>query len=556
MITTITDNNSMLRCKTVKNKRLKLNIKLDQDNNTIINQAIKSISATLDKNMNTENIIKTLLSYRKIETFVDDEEFIPHTSFKDRILSNLVHVNTNNYHNLEYNIQKKNIEHSHSFLEQVINTTDDILIICDYNREYKYEQIMKYFSKIFHNIYILALDEKNIFLHNYGNKIKIIDRYHENDLIKYKKNLLNKIKRFDTVINITEINCTFINEITWPFRNRIYQTYNYIYNILSKKITIFINFKNTTESYGGGNQFVSSFIAYLKKFDNINIVFDLNEKIDIYLIIGIRKDNKFKRYSMDEIINNRKNNNHGKIICRINDCDFTRKIKNIEAGFVQYLKNIDLIIYNSYFIKRYYESKYDDFIDKKSKVIHNSSDGTIFYPKLNKLNSKMRIVTHHWSDNINKGYYYYKKLAEYLNNNENYEFVFIGRKFNDNYDITNVNFTHEMSGMNLSNELRKFDIYISASIYDACPMHVLEGLACGLPILYIDIEGGGRELCQLSTDKVGEKFSNFEELITQLENIKNNYNYYYQNIIKNIDLYNSDKCYSNYLKHCINLISK
>ena len=66
MITTITDNNSMLRCKTVKNKRLKLNIKLDQDNNTIINQAIKSISATLDKNMNTEDIIKTLLSYRKI----------------------------------------------------------------------------------------------------------------------------------------------------------------------------------------------------------------------------------------------------------------------------------------------------------------------------------------------------------------------------------------------------------------------------------------------------------------------------------------------------------
>ena len=45
---------------------------------------------------------------------------------------------------------------------------------------------------------------------------------------------------------------------------------------------------------------------------------------------------------------------------------------------------------------------------------------------------------------------------------------------------------------------------------------VLEGLSCGLPILYSNVEGGARELSTMSKYKVGEVFNNFDELIKRL----------------------------------------
>jgi hypothetical protein len=88
-------------------------------------------------------------------------------------------------------------------------------------------------------------------------------------------------------------------------------------------------------------------------------------------------------------------------------------------------------------------------------------------------------------------------------------------------------------------------IYITASIYDACPMHVLEGLSCGLPILYIDHDGGARDICTMG-NKVGESFTDINSLIVGINKIKLNYNEYVENIKKNIDLYNSNKCYEKF----------
>jgi len=554
----------MIKCKVVKkHNRVKIQIKPDNQSMIENEKLSENITNSLPdelKSSSYDDITKTMLSFRKIEAFVDDEINYPYISFKERIIADLTHsdIVDKKVNEILLTSQTNNVIYqTHSYLEQVLDSTNNILIILDYELDYNYIQILDYLSTIINNVSILVLNEKSIFLHKFGDRVKILDRDHQVDLSMYKNILIKKIGRCDTVINASEKNSLFMSDIMLMFRNRIQQSYNYIYSILTKKITIFINFRNTTNSYGGGNQFVNAYVSYLKKINNVNIVYDLTDKIDIYLIIGIRKDNKFKRYSMDEIINNKKNNknnNHGKIICRINDCDFTRKIRTIETGFIQYLNDFDLLIYNSYFIKRYYESKYDEFVNKKNKVIHNSCDSAIFFPKTKHSNKKIRIVTHHWSDNVNKGYYYYKKFAQYCLNNTDYEFSFIGRKFNDKFDINGVNCIHEMSGMELSNELRKYDVYLSASIYDACPMHVIEGLSCGLPILYIDIEGGGRELCQLTLDKVGESFLNFDELLSKLDIIKNNYDYYYQNILKNTKLYNSNKCYSDYFINGLNIL--
>jgi glycosyltransferase involved in cell wall biosynthesis len=129
-----------------------------------------------------------------------------------------------------------------------------------------------------------------------------------------------------------------------------------------------------------------------------------------------------------------------------------------------------------------------------------------------------------------------------------YEFIFIGRKFNSNYDSSLINVVGPFSGMELADKLRNCDIYITASKYDSCPMHVLEGLSCGLPMLYSNNTGGVKNICEITSDKVGEKFVDFDDLINKLEIIKNNYDIYYDNILRNINFYNSNDCYTKYLK--------
>ena len=72
----------------------------------------------------------------------------------------------------------------------------------------------------------------------------------------------------------------------------------------------------------------------------------------------------------------------------------------------------------------------------------------------------------------------------FCQNSNDFEFQFAGRKFNEQYkDPPSI--IGPFKGEKLANTLREYDVYISASIYDSCPMHVLEGLSCVLPILYI-----------------------------------------------------------------------
>jgi glycosyltransferase involved in cell wall biosynthesis len=317
----------------------------------------------------------------------------------------------------------------------------------------------------------------------------------------------------------------------------------------SEKTLVFINFKPVKAAYGGGNQFVDNLYTYLSKFDTIKITYKLKRNINIYLIIDIRKG-KYKAYTFDQIYAHKIENKKGTIICRINDCDITREIKIREKTILDNIKKIDHFVFNSLFIKSYYFNKYPAFNAAKNSVIFNTANPKYFYPTNNGrlASSKIKIVTHHWSDNINKGYKFYYELFKYCKTQENIEFVFIGRKFNDNYifDSNNVPITGPFKDKELGEKLQECDLYISASIYDAGPMHVFEALACGLPILYIEHEGGGKDICELAAEKVGEAFLDFEDLIQKMQLIIDNYDTYTNNIHKNIHLYNSDLCYSKF----------
>ena len=406
--------------------------------------------------------------------------------------------------------------------------------------------IIDYYKKISIDIIYILFGSYSFIDLEYSNNIKIIDITKETEILNLNRFLLQQHVDLLFLLDYSLLQNNDIGYFVSFFRKTIINNNinEYLLENSNKKIKIFINFKSKNVAYGGGNQFVMTLDKYLENFKNIEVTYELENDIDIYFIVDIRKTRHvtIKKYDFDQIYQNKVNSGRGTIIYRINDCDLTKDLGNLEPVIMKYYQNIDYYVFNSEFIKKYYFDKYYEFKDVKNDIIFNTADGSIYNPKPLETNRKIRIVTHHWSDNINKGYDIYHKLYQYCKTSELYEFVFVGRTFNKNYEDAPP-IIGPFKGDELADYLRTCDIYITGSIHDACPMHVLEGLSCGLPILYVNNDGGAKNICELSKEPVGEMFNNFDDLIPAIEKIKNNYSKYYNNIIKNIDLYNSDNCY-------------
>jgi len=310
---------------------------------------------------------------------------------------------------------------------------------------------------------------------------------------------------------------------------------------------LFINFKpDNTKAYGGGNITTYYIQKYFQnKYNNFKITYELQNNINLYLIIDPFKDNKFKKYSLEEVINHRNTyNKHGKIIIRVNDCDITRPNlppeRSREKAIIKNNNEINYYIFNSKFIKNHYSK----FINvDNSIIIYNGCDTTIFYPIEYIKPKKFRIVTHHWSDNMNKGYQMYYNLWNTIRKTENYEFVFIGKNVPEMFN--EVPIIGPYVGLELSNAIRDCHIYITDSIFDSCPNHVIEAISCGLPILYRKHEGGAKELCELFP-KIGASYSSLEELIEKLVMIRKNYVEYKANILKYSKYFELNKQISKY----------
>lgn len=331
---------------------------------------------------------------------------------------------------------------------------------------------------------------------------------------------------------------------------------------IPKTNKIFINFKpDNNTPYGGGN--ISTY--YLQTFlssdkTNFSITFDLESRIYIYLIIDPFKG-QFKNYSLADTIHHKGNVNKKKIVLRVNDCDITREVNknnSREKEILKHFNNIDAFIFNSVFIKNYYFKRFNEHklkVTQPFACIINGCDQTLFKPikTPQQLDKKIKIVTHHWSDNMNKGYdTYYKLWMESTNKTSNIEFVFIGKNVPKMFK--NVPIIGPYNGSQLVSELQKCHIYITDSVNDSCPNHVLEAISCGLPILYSNKEGGARELCMMTPYKIGEPFNSHEELLSKIQLITNNYNFYRQNVLNSLTIFNKEPCaykYTNFL-NCIN----
>ena len=154
------------------------------------------------------------------------------------------------------------------------------------------------------------------------------------------------------------------------------------------------------------------------------------------------------------------------------------------------------------------------------KIIHNAPLEEFYENRsANKPDSKIGIITHHWSTNPKKGFDFYRALDNCLPDLENIDFTYVGR-LPDGFKFKNSNYIKAIGDNRaLAEILSSNDIYLTASEEEAGANHVLESLACGLPVAYHKNGGSIVEYCS----EYGEGYSDIDSMFVAIDKITNNY---------------------------------
>ncbi|MGF1504666.1 MAG: glycosyltransferase family 4 protein [Anaerolineae bacterium] len=150
----------------------------------------------------------------------------------------------------------------------------------------------------------------------------------------------------------------------------------------------------------------------------------------------------------------------------------------------------DMTIFQSEYSRYSTMEKYR-VISQNGPVIYNPVDPDIFTPHGNTVDlpGTIRVCNVSWSTNRRKGTWQIGMLAEAR---PDVDFILCGN-YPELPDLANIHQLVHLEHDDLAAVLRSCHIYTHLAQNDPCPNVILEGLASGLPVLYID-SGGSPEL--------------------------------------------------------------
>lgn len=295
-------------------------------------------------------------------------------------------------------------------------------------------------------------------------------------------------------------------------------------------------------------------------------IFSWDKDIDLIFILSNSRVQYRKKTA--KIFKYKKKNPNVKVLHRINVSDISKNA-NSENHLVFKLNEIaDETVFISHWLADYF---IDNGFSKPYHVIYNGCNPKYYYPEENKeIGKKINLVTHHWSSNWRKGFDIYTELDKLLESRNDITFTYLGRYFQtftflqriliilkriervkdvrDNFVPKNTRIIPPLYGKRLGDELRKYDIYITAARWEGCGMHHIEGARCGLPVLYHKDGGGINESCR----NYGIEFNNTESLLEGINKIREHYQEFRNNI--KFDFLSSKRCNEEYYKTILNLM--
>lgn len=267
---------------------------------------------------------------------------------------------------------------------------------------------------------------------------------------------------------------------------------------------VYINRRPVLGPWGGGNKFVKMLSDNLL-LQGHDVVFRLEKGIDKIFCFDPRP-NRERIWYQDLL--NYKAENGTKIIQRVGDIG-THSKPELTALAKESLKYSDFAIFPSRWARDTI-----GYVGKNSEIIENAPHDIFYTNKKTESNKNLKIVTHHWSMNIKKGFDFYKYVGDQLliDENNKTKFTYIGR-YNGDFESKGIKLKGPMNEEELSEELILHDVYLTASLEEAGANHVLEAMACGLPIVYRSGGGSINEYCKGR----GVEYKSKEEIFPAIE---------------------------------------
>ncbi len=296
--------------------------------------------------------------------------------------------------------------------------------------------------------------------------------------------------------------------------------------------------------WGGGNLFAINLKNYLENSGHTVVSDLLHDDIDIIILTEPRKTSESSAFTDLDVLKYKKYvNKKSLVIHRINECDERKNTNYVNKYLIQANKVANETIFVSDWLKKLFLSQ--GIQSKINHIVYAGANSEIFNPQGFipwDGKSKLKIVTHHWGANWNKGFDIYSELDGMLalpEYKDKFEFNYIGN-LPKNFVFKNSNHISPMSGHELAQSIKRNHLYLTASINEPSGNHHIEALQCGLPLLYLE-SGGTTEYCK--NFGLGFSKKNFKD---QLNVMMSNYDIYLEKTKKYPN--NADKMSNEYLE--------
>lgn len=274
-----------------------------------------------------------------------------------------------------------------------------------------------------------------------------------------------------------------------------------------RKFKTHILFKFVEGPWGGGNQFLKGLRNY---FEQMKVYEEDPARADIILFNS--------HHSINEVLRIKRRYKNKIFVHRVDGPVFS--IRDTDKHIDKIIFSInDLVADGTIFQSKWSKEKCFEFgmeNPRYREVIINAPDPSIFYAlqKIELKDRKIKIIATSWSSNVKKGFDIYEYL-DFKLDFDRYEMTFVG---NSPIRFNNISYIGPLTSWQLAEELRKHDIYITASLDDPCSNSLIEALHCGLPAVVRE-SGGHREIVGDS----GIMFDGKEDVCSALDTVAHNY---------------------------------
>lgn len=256
--------------------------------------------------------------------------------------------------------------------------------------------------------------------------------------------------------------------------------------------TVCFNLKPVRGPWGGSSLFVSQLSKYLRNL-GYKVTYTLTPDVDIIVLVDPRKDQKNKPFGLEEIRHFKSQKPSVRVLHRINECDQRKNSDFMDSMLKEANELADFTVFISSWLAEYHSKKWFDSA-RPHRVIYNGADPAVFHPvgsSRYRAGDTFRIITHHWSGHWLKGFDKYVIVDEMIADKvlDNVELIIMGR-YPTEIKWKSATLVPPLQGPEMARQLRAAHAYITASRWEPCGMHHVEGAQCGLPLIYHE-DGGG-----------------------------------------------------------------